>query len=68
MEASCVEGVHECAGACDGGVGAFHGFNRDTGLRGDDDGLADVEGGDSAGDAEAVVDVFLFFFVGGARR
>ena len=59
--------LHQGAGALDGGVGAFHGFNGDAGLRGDDDGLADVEGGDGAGNAQAVLDVAALVFVGGAR-
>ena len=46
------------AGAGDGGVGAFHGFDGDAGLGGDDDGLAEIVGGDGAGDGAAVGDVF----------
>ena len=38
-----VEAAHQRAGALDGGVGAFHGFDGDAGLGGDDDGLAEVE-------------------------
>jgi hypothetical protein len=59
-----VERAKECAGACDGGVGAFHGFDGDAGLGGDDDGLAEIVGGDGLGDSAAVGDVFRFFFVG----
>ena len=59
-----VEGAEEFPGAGDGGVGAFHGFDRDAGLGGDDDGLAEVVGGDGLGDGAAVGDVLLFFFVG----
>ena len=63
-----VERAHEVAGAEDGGVGALHGLDGDAGPGGDDDGLAEVEGGDAAGDGEAVVDVGALGFVGGARR
>ena len=59
-----VEGAEEGAGAFDGGVGTFHGFDGDTGLCGDDDGLTEVEGGDAVGDGSSVGDVLLFLFVG----
>ena len=62
------EGAEELAGAGDGGVGAFHGFDGDAGLGGDDDGLAEVVGGDGAGDGAAVGDVFQFVFVWGRAR
>ena len=61
-----VEGAEEFAGAGDGGVGAFHGLNGDAGLGGDDDGLAEVVGGDGLGDGAAVGYVLLLFFVGRA--
>jgi len=58
-----IEGAEEVAGARDGGVGAFHGFDGDAGLSGDDDGLAEVVGGDGVGDGAAVCDVLLLFFI-----
>ncbi len=61
-----VDCAKEGSGAGYGGVGAFHGFDRDAGLGGDDDGLAEVEGGDAAGHGAAVGDVLLFFGIGGA--
>jgi len=61
-----VEGAEESAGAGDGGVGAFHGLDGDAGLGGDNDGLAEVVGGDGLGYGASVGDVLLFFFVGGA--
>ena len=42
-----IEGAEEGSGAGDGGVGALHGFDGDAGLGGDDDGLAEVVGGDA---------------------
>ena len=60
------EAAHEVAGAGDGGVGAFHGFDGDAGLGRDDDGLAEIVGGDGAGYGAAVGDVFLLVFGGGA--
>ena len=55
--------IEEFAGAEDGGVGALHGFDGDAGLGGDDDGLAEIEGGNAAGDRAAVGDVFELFGV-----
>ena len=62
-----LEGAEEFAGAGDGGVGALHGLDGDAGLSGDDDGLAEIVGGDGPGDGAAVGDVLRFFFVGGGR-
>ena len=59
VDAGSFEAAHQRAGALDGGVGAFHGFDGDAGLGGDDDGLAEIVGGDGAGDGAAVGDVFL---------
>ncbi len=61
-----VEGAEEGTGAGDGGVGAFHSFDGDAGTGGDDDGLAEVEGCDCAGDGAAVSDVGELVLVGGA--
>ena len=61
-----IEGAEECSGAFDGSVGAFHGFDGDASLCGDDDGLSEVESGDAAGDGASVVDVLLLLLVGGA--
>src|SRR5206468_4875513 len=58
-----IESAEEFAGSGDGGVGALHGFDGDAGLGGDDDGLAEVVGGDGLGDGAAVDDVLLLFFV-----
>ena len=60
---SVIEGAEEGAGAGDGGVGAFHGLDGDAGLGGDDDGLAEVVGGDGLGDGAAVGDVLLLLLV-----
>jgi len=61
-----IECAKERAGAGDGGVGAFHRFDGDAGLSGDDDSLAEVVGGDGLGYGAAVEDVLLLFFVGRA--
>src|SRR5215469_3314562 len=61
--AECAE---ESSGALDGGVGAFHGFDGDASLRRDDDSLAEVVGGDGAGDSSAISDVLTLVFIGGA--
>ena len=66
MEAGVVEAAHEGAGAFDGGVGAFHGLDGDAGLGGDDDGLAEVEGGEAAGEGASVGDVLALVVGGGA--
>jgi hypothetical protein len=60
------ESAEEFAGAGDGGVGALHGFDGDAGLSGDDDGLAEIVGGNGLGNCASVRDVLLFFFVRGA--
>ena len=59
-----VECAEESTGAGDGGVGPLHGLNGNTGLRGDDDGLAEIVGGDGLGDGASVCDVLFFFFIG----
>jgi hypothetical protein len=55
-------------GALDGFVGAFHGFDGDAGAIADDDGLAEIEGGDLLGDVAAVGDVGGFGLIGRAAR
>ena len=60
----CLQSAEEGAGAGDGGIGAFHGLDCDAGLGGDDDGLAEIVGGDGLGDGASVGDVLLFLFVG----
>jgi len=61
-----IERAEERTCTFDGGICAFHGFDGDTGLGGDDDGLAKVEGGEATGDAETVRDIFVFVFGWGA--
>jgi hypothetical protein len=62
-----IKGAEEGSGAGDGGVSALHGLDGDAGLGGDDDGLAEVVGGDGLGDGAAVGDILLLLFVGGAE-
>ena len=57
-----VQATHQRAGTFDGGVGAFHGFYGDAGLRGDDDGLAEVVCGKRVGNGAAVGDVLALVF------
>ena len=61
-----VEAAHEGACAFDGGVGTLHGFDGNAGLGGDDDGLAEVEGGQAQGYGAPVGDVLALVFGGGA--
>src|SRR5215469_12727718 len=60
-----LERAHQVARAFDGGVGAFHGFDRDAGGFGDDDGLADVVLCKVTGNGAAVSNVLLLLV---ARR
>ena len=66
VEAESLRRRIEGAGTLDGGVGALHGFDGDAGPRRDDDGLAEVEGGEAARDGASVGNVLAFVFAGGA--
>jgi hypothetical protein len=62
-----IKGAEEGSCAGDGGVSAFHSLDGDAGLGGDDDGLAEVVGGDGLGDGAAIGYVLLLLLVGFAE-
>ena len=68
VEALVIERLHEPPGSLDRRIGAFHGFNGDAGLRGNHNGLANVEAGNGAGNAHAVFNVLALLFVGARAR